>query len=212
MARPAACPSHAYLAIIRRGRGELFVGLDTCLADPGVDIVWDRRRTDRRCRVERVTGERRAVQRRGSPPPSWIWPGVVIVEAPGDGAVQPPVSRKRILIVEDDPRVREVLHEALAMAGYDVVATGDGEEALAVHAAAATDLIITDLLMPRKDGVETIRGLRRQHPDARVIAVTGARGRYNRLTAARYVGAHHTLLKPFALKDLLTVVRDTLAS
>jgi CheY-like chemotaxis protein len=212
MAGPRACPSAAYLAIVRHGRGELFVGLDTCLADPGVDVVWDRRRTERRCRVERVTGERRARQRRGSPPASWTWPGLVLVETPGVEAGPPRVSRKRILIVEDDPRVREVLHEALAMAGYDVVATRDGEEALAVHSAGATDLIITDLLMPRKDGVETIRGLRRQHPDARVIAVTGARGRFNRLTAARYVGAHLTLLKPFGLNDLLAAVRDTLAS
>ena len=62
------------------------------------------------------------------------------------------------------------------------------------------------------DGVETIRGLRRQHPDARVIAVTGARGRFNRLTAARHVGADRTLLKPFGLNDLLTAVRDTLAN
>lgn len=57
------------------------------------------------------------------------------------------------------------------------------------------DLIITDLLMPRKDDVETIRGLCRQHPDARVIAVTGARGRFNRLTAARHVGTDRALLK-----------------
>src|SRR5215471_19081853 len=190
MAHPPACPSPGYLAIVPRGRGDLYVALDTCLGDPGVDVLWDRRLADRRCRVERVIGERRAVQRRGPPPPSWKWPGVVIVEAPGDGAVPPPVSRKRILIVEDDPRVREVLHEALAMAGYDVVATGNGEEALAAFAAAATDLIITDLLMPRKDGVETIRGLRRQHPGARVIAVTGARGRYNRLTFFHYYGDH----------------------
>jgi DNA-binding response OmpR family regulator len=65
--------------------------------------------------------------------------------------------------------------------------------------------------MPRKGGVETIRGLRRQHSDARVIAVTGARGRFNRLTAARHVGADRALLKPFGLNDLLTAVRDTLA-
>ena len=93
--------------------------------------------------------------------------------------------------------MRDVLYEALAMAGYDVVVTADGEEALAAYAAAPTDLIITDLMMPRKDGVETIQGLRRQHPAAKVIAVTAARGRFNRLTAARHVGAFHTLLKPF---------------
>jgi DNA-binding response OmpR family regulator len=113
--------------------------------------------------------------------------------------------------VEDDPRVRDVLYQALVMAGYDVVAAADGEEALTAYAAAPTDVIITDLLMPRKDGVETIRGLRRQHPDARVIAVTATRGRFNRLTAARHVGAHRTFLKPFGMSDLLTVVQDVLA-
>lgn len=212
MAGPRACPSSGYLAIIPRGRGDLFTALDTCLADPGVEVLWDRRRTERRCRVETVTGERRGGQRRGPPPSSWRWPGIVIVEAPGAEAAPLRMPRKRILVVEDDPRVRDVLRDALAMAGYDVVATCDGEEALAAYAAAATDLIITDLLMPRKDGVETIRGLRRQNPGARVIAVTGARGRFNRLTAARHVGAHHTLLKPFQLGDLLDAVRDTLAS
>ena len=197
-----------YVAVIRRGRGDLFAAL--CLAEPGVDVVWDRRRMDRRCRVERVLGERRARERRGAPPPSWGWPGLVILETPTDGAGLPAEVHKRILLVEDDARVREVLHQTLAEAGYDVVAARDGEEALAVYAATPADLIITDLLMPRKDGVETIRGLRRQHPDARVIAVTGARGRFNRLTAARHLGAHHTLVKPFGLSDLLTAVRDVL--
>ena len=198
-----------YVAVVRRGRGDLFAAL--CLAEPGLDVVWDRRRADRRCRAESVLGERRAGQRRGPPPSSWGWPGLVILETLAEGAEPLPGVRRRILIVEDDPRVREVLHQALAGAGYEVVATRDGEEALAVHAAAPADLIITDLLMPRKDGVETIRGLRSKHPDARVIAVTGARGRFNRLTAARHLGAHHTLVKPFGLADLLTAVRDALA-
>jgi CheY-like chemotaxis protein len=210
MAGPA-CTSSPYVAIIRHGRSELFLALDTCLAETGVDVVWDRRRAERRRRDDTVPCDRRARERRDPPPPSWRWPGLVIVEAP-DGAAEPrQTARKRILVVEDDPRVREVLSQALAMAGYDVVATADGEEALAAYAAARTDLIITDLLMPRKDGVETIRGLRRQHPDARVIAVTAARGRFNRLTAARHVGARHTLLKPFGMSDLLAAVRDALA-
>ena len=113
--------------------------------------------------------------------------------------------------MEDDPRVREVLEQALALGGYDVVAVADGEQALAAFQAAPADLIITDLLMPRKDGVDTIRGLRGHHPDVRVIAVTAARGRFNRLIAARHVGANRTLLKPFNLGDLLSAVQDVLA-
>ena len=107
--------------------------------------------------------------------------------------------------------MREVFQQALVMAGYEVVAAADGEEALAAYAAAPADPIITDLMMPRKDGVETIRNLQDRHPVPKVIAVTAARGRFNRLTAARHVGAHHTLIKPFGMSDLLTAVRDVLA-
>jgi CheY-like chemotaxis protein len=211
MAGASGCASSPYVAIVRRGGHAMFVALDAGLADGGLDVVWDRRVGERRRRVEAVPADRRARERRAPPPASWGWPGLVIVEVPRAVLPPDPAPRHRILVVEDDPRVRDVLHQALAMAGYDVVATADGEEALAAYAAAPTDLIITDLLMPRKDGVETIRGLRRQHPAAKVIAVTAARGRFNRLTAARHVGAHHTLLKPFGVTDLLALVRDVLA-
>ena len=201
-------PSCPYTAIVRRGQGMLYLTLDTCIAESGVQVVWDRRIGERRrLRADRPPGERRAGDRRGPPPSSWTWPGLVIVEA---DAV--PRRRPRILLVEDDARVREVFQQALAMAGYDVVAAADGEEALAAYAAVPADLIITDLMMPRRDGVETIRGLQGRHPRPKVIAVTAARGRFNRMTAARHVGAHHTLLKPFGMSDLLTAVRDVLAS
>jgi CheY-like chemotaxis protein len=196
-----------FVGIVRRGQVAIFVALDTCLADGGLEVRWDRRLAERRHRAEAVPRDRRGPERRRPPPSSWAWPGLVIVAAAPEVAS----PRPRILVVEDDPRVREVLGQALAMAGYDVVATADGEEALAAYAAAPTDLIITDLLMPRKDGVETIRDLRHQHPAAKVIAVTAARGRFNRLTAARHVGAHRTLLKPFGMADLLAAVQDVLA-
>jgi len=211
MAGPSTGSSSPYVAIVRRGHGELFAALDSCAADPGVDVVWDRRLAERRRRAETVFCERRTQDRRRSPPFSWKWPGVVIVEAPTAVRESRPEPRPRILIVEDNPRVRDVLHEALAMAGYDVAVAADGEEGLAAHAAAPADLIITDLMMPRKDGVETIRGLRHHYPDARVIAVTAARGRFNRLTAARHVGVHRTLLKPFHMSELLSAVREELA-
>ena len=203
---PAASPS-PYVAIVRRDQGMLFITLDTCIAESGMEVVWDRRVGERRrARADRPSCERRAGDRRSPPPSSWAWPGLVIVEAAAS-----PRRRPRILLVDDDARVRDVLQQTLAMAGYDVVAAADGEEALAAYAAVPADLIITDLMMPRKDGVETIRGLQDWHPVPKVIAVTAARGRFNRLTAARHVGAHHTLIKPFGMSDLLTAVRDVLA-
>jgi CheY-like chemotaxis protein len=211
MGNAPARSSSPYVAIVRRGLGAVFVALDTCRAEPGVQVAWDRRQVERRRAAEARPGDRRTGERRRPPPASWRWPGLLILDAPGAAVMPHPTPPQRILVVEDDPRVREVLHQALALAGYDVVATADGEEALAAYAAAPTDLIITDLLMPRRDGVETIRGLRRHHPAAKVIAVTGARGRFNRLTAARHVGAHRTLVKPFGMSDLLTAVREVLA-
>ncbi|MGH7357895.1 MAG: response regulator transcription factor [Candidatus Rokuibacteriota bacterium] len=210
MAGLPGCPPSPYVAIVRRGAAAMFVALDTCLADGAMEVVWDRRLVERRHRADAVLWDRRARERRGPPLSSWLWPGLVIVEAPHEAAAPRPASPPRILVVEDDRRVREVLHQTLAFAGYDVVVTADGEEALAAYAAAPTDLIITDLMMPRKDGVETIQGLQRQHPAAKVIAMTAARGRFNRLTAARHVGAHRTLLKPFGVKDLLAAVREVL--
>jgi CheY-like chemotaxis protein len=210
MAGMLPCPSSPYVAIVRRDRGELFVALATCRAQPGVEVIWDRRVSERRRRLEPVSHDRRARERRGASPSSWRWPGFVIVDSPGQALGSREAARKRILVVDDDQRVREVLYEALVMAGYDVVAAADGEEALAAYAATPTDLIITDLMMPRRDGVETIRHLRHHHPDARVIAVTAARGRFNRLTAARHVGAHDALLKPFRMADLLAAVEDML--
>jgi CheY-like chemotaxis protein len=198
--------SSPYVAVIRRGEVFLFAALDACITESNIQLVWDRRWGERRRRrAERGSGERRAGDRRGPLPASWTWPGLAIVET-GRGAPRP-----RILLVDDDPRVREVLRQALAMAGYDVVAAADGEEALAAYAAAPADLVITDLMMPRKDGVDTIRGLRARHPVPKVIAVTATRGRFNRMTAARHVGAQHTLIKPFGMSDLLTAVRDVLA-
>jgi ectoine hydroxylase-related dioxygenase (phytanoyl-CoA dioxygenase family) len=74
------------------------------------------------------------------------------------------------------------------------------------------DLIITDILMPHKDGVETIRELRRDFPNVQIIAVTGARGSFNRLPAARHLGAQHVLSKPFTLQDLQNAVEEALGS
>jgi CheY-like chemotaxis protein len=206
LAAPARSPS-PFVAVVRRGEAFLFAALDACITDSSVQLVWDRRWGERRRHhAEHQSGERRAGERRGPLPPSWTWPGLAIVEA--SRSVPP---RPRILLVDDDARVRDVLQQALAMAGYDVVAAADGEEALAAYAAAPADLVITDIMMPRKDGVDTIRGLRARHPVPKVIAVTAARGRFNRMTAARHVGAQHTLLKPFGMSDLLTAVRDVLA-
>ncbi len=86
----------------------------------------------------------------------------------------------------------------------------NGQEGLDAFSQEPADVVVTDILMPEKDGVEFIRELRRAVPDVRIIAVTGFRGRYNRLPAARYLGAQYTLSKPFPMQELLDAIRQLL--
>src|SRR5262245_193020 len=116
MAPSPGGPAAGYMAIVRHGRGDVFLALDTCLAQPGVTVVWDRRGSERRRRSEPVSRDRRAGERRGPSPSSWRWPGFVIVDVPGETPGPPEASRKRVLVVDDDRRVREVIHQALVLA------------------------------------------------------------------------------------------------
>jgi CheY-like chemotaxis protein len=118
----------------------------------------------------------------------------------------------RILIVEDDTAVRELLREMLERAGHDVIDAGNGQEAIALHKSTPADLIITNILMPEKEGLETIQELRRDDPDIKIIAISGGGqvGPADYLDIARRFGAKKTFSKPFNRKDLLAAVDELL--
>ena len=120
------------------------------------------------------------------------------------------VPAARILVIEDDSSVLSMLQEMLENAGYEVVPATNGEEGLQKYRDSHVNLVITDILMPKKDGIETIRELRKTSSKAKIIAITGTRGSYNRLPAASYVGAQRTLLKPFTKEDILTAIEEVL--
>ena len=105
-----------------------------------------------------------------------------------------------------------MLRQALERAGYEVVEAGDGNEGLQSFREAPTDLIITDILMPEKEGLETIIDLRRDFPEVKIIAMSGGgrTGNLNFLEIARRLGAQHTLQKPFGLQEMLQAVRELL--
>lgn len=114
-----------------------------------------------------------------------------------------------ILVVDDQDQVRRLIRETLEQAGYEVEEARDGKEGLDRYRAKSPDLVIMDVLMPDQDGLETIMTLRREFPDARVIAMTGgsdAFGGLNFLDVAKMLGARRTLQKPFELKALLDAV------
>jgi CheY-like chemotaxis protein len=118
----------------------------------------------------------------------------------------------RILIIDDEDQPRRMLQQVLTRAGYEVIEASNGNEGLQYFRARPTDLIITDILMPEKEGLETIIDIRREFPAVKIIAISGGgrTGNLNFLEVAKRLGAQHTLQKPFELQDMLGAVRDLL--
>jgi len=119
---------------------------------------------------------------------------------------------KRILIIEDDPEVRQLLKVLLTRSGYEVAEAEDGKAGIHAYRTQPCDLVITDLIMPRKEGLETIVDLRREFPDLKIIAISGGSraGQVDYLNAAKLCGASHIFRKPFDNQDLLDSVRGLL--
>lgn len=118
----------------------------------------------------------------------------------------------RILIIDDDMAVRAVIKGALSDEGYEVLEAADGNEGLKCYQNSPTDLVITDLIMPEKEGIETIVELRREFPEVKIIAISGGTlyGSSDNLRMAERLGARRTLTKPFKIPDLLEAVREVL--
>ena len=118
----------------------------------------------------------------------------------------------RILVVDDDPGIRRVLHILLSRAGYRVTQARDGLEALRLWRDQGSDLVITDLHMPEKNGIETILELLTQSPGTRIIAMSGG-GQTKRLDLlgnTTLLGAVLTIEKPFTLSEMMSLVRRAL--
>ena len=119
---------------------------------------------------------------------------------------------KRILLVDDDDRLRDTLSEVLKRAGYDVEDASNGAIALNKYRRAPSDLVITDIVMPEREGLETIRELRRHDPGVRIIAISGGGVGSARtyLATATAFGADRIIAKPFSRAELLSAVEETL--
>ncbi|MDY6903066.1 MAG: response regulator [Thermodesulfobacteriota bacterium] len=107
------------------------------------------------------------------------------------------VERKpRLLIVDDEPHIREMLTRHLIMAGYEVIADpANGEEALEILSKKRFEVVITDIMMPRMDGVELLRHIKKEYPMVQVIIITGYVNMENLLAAMRH-GASACIFKP----------------
>jgi DNA-binding response OmpR family regulator len=117
----------------------------------------------------------------------------------------------RILVIEDDESIRLLYKRRLEMVGHQVIDAPDGDAGTRLYRADPTDLIITDIVMPGKEGIETIRELRRDFPEAKIIAVSGggeAIAGSTCLQLAHHLGADRTFAKPINWGRLLDAVND----
>jgi DNA-binding response OmpR family regulator len=118
----------------------------------------------------------------------------------------------RVLVIDDDVETLVMLREMLERDGYEVVDAPDGDVALKLHRENPADLVIADLIMPVKEGVETIIELRQDFPEVKIIAISGG-GRVKPeayLGIAKQVGAMRTFAKPIGRDELLGAVRELL--
>ena len=120
--------------------------------------------------------------------------------------------RPRLLVIDDDAGVRVTVARILEDESYDVVTAADGARGLEMFVAELPDLVITDILMPGKDGIEVIIEMRRRRPDALIIALSGGGriGNTGYLEVATMLGATAALGKPFEADELLALVRSAL--
>ena len=117
-----------------------------------------------------------------------------------------------ILIIEDDDQFRAMLLEMLKLAGYEVEEASNGKEGIKLYIENPKDLVVTDIIMPEQEGIETIIELRRSFPDVKIIAISGG-GRItakDHLQIAKDLGAIQTLPKPFGREKLLKAIREVL--
>jgi two-component system response regulator MprA len=119
------------------------------------------------------------------------------------------LPRPRVLVVDDDKAVRESLRRSLEFNGYAVALASDGAEALAGIAGAAPDVVVMDVMMPRLDGIETTKALRKAGNDLPILVLT-ARDAVGDRVEGLDAGADDYLTKPFALQELLARLRALL--
>ena len=117
-----------------------------------------------------------------------------------------------ILVIDDSAVVRRFVARALSEQNYRVLEAKDGDEALRMAAGHSPDLVITDMLMPEKDGIEVIQQIRQMAPRTKIIAMSGSMHHSMYLKMARSFGADVVLAKPFQASELSETVARVLAA
>ena len=111
----------------------------------------------------------------------------------------------KVLVIDDDPMVCFTLSKILRNAGYDVVTAEDGRRGLTVFRAEQPRIVVIDIIMPEQDGIETMIKIKRECPEAKIIAMSGGyrTGNLDILGSTRHLGADDIIAKPFEGEELL---------
>ncbi len=117
--------------------------------------------------------------------------------------------KTRILIIDDEEQIRNMLKRMFEKEGYETIQAGNGRDAITTHLKTPADLVVTDIIMPEQEGLETIRKLKEKTPDIKIIAISGGGvgGADSYLHLASKLGANLTFVKPVEKNDLLKGVR-----
>ncbi|GAB4346434.1 MAG: response regulator [Desulfobulbaceae bacterium] len=118
----------------------------------------------------------------------------------------------RILIIDDDEQIRVLLQQMMEWAGYEVMVAENGRIGMRLQAGNPADLVITDLIMPEQEGLETISELKKKYVGIKIIAISGG-GRIGPeayLPAALELGADRVFSKPFDVQEVVDAVRELL--
>ena len=113
-----------------------------------------------------------------------------------------------ILVIDDEYETRLALRQMLERAGHEVVEASNGEEGMQFYRQCPTELVITDLFMPEKDGYEIIQEIRSSDPKVKIISMTSGEG--DDCARARELGASRTFVKPFRQEELLDAIDEVL--
>jgi len=121
----------------------------------------------------------------------------------------------KILVCDDEQEIRDILRDALCIAGHQVDCVCDGFAASEILQDETYDIIIMDLIMPRRDGMEAIVDIKQQYPQINIIAISGGNSEYSSdslLDITTHLGVVQTYAKPFDLKELITGIDQLMKS
>jgi DNA-binding NtrC family response regulator len=119
-------------------------------------------------------------------------------------------EKNRILICDDESSLRTILSSELSGAGYDVATAADGEEGVTEIKNRRFDLVLLDIKMPKMDGFEVLKYIKKEQPEVKVIMLTGFADLKNAIESKKY-GAEDFVSKPYDLVDLLTTIERVLS-